>query len=167
MSKRRSYILIPFFVTITFIATGAILLSGDPSNEPKRFDYLVRENMFAGFRGDTVAMQRAIKLCEDTLRVNPNHPEALVWHGTAIWYLSGKAFQNHDIQTGMALSDSGLSEMNRAVELDSDNIAVRIPRAAAILAAAPFIPAPYGKILMQQGLSDYLKTLQIQSAYFS
>ena len=167
MFERRSYIILLFFVTVTFIATGAVLLSGDPATQPKRFDYLVREDMFAGFRGDTAAMQRAIKLCEDTLRINPNHPEALVWHGSAIWYLSGKAFQNHDVQTGMALSDSGLSEMDRAVELDSNNIGVRIPRAAAILAAAPFIPDPYGKMLMQKGLADYLKTLQIQSAYFS
>src|SRR5581483_1326926 len=128
------------------------------SDPPQRFDYLVREDMFAGFRGDSSALHRAMTLCEDTLRANPNHSQALVWHGCAIWYLSGQAFQSGDFQKGMALSDSGMGEMDRAVELDSNNVAVRIPRGAAILAAAPYLPEPNRTILLRKGLADYERT---------
>jgi tetratricopeptide (TPR) repeat protein len=137
------------------------------SDKSHRFDYLVREDMFAGFSGDTAAFQRAMKLCEDSLRANPNHAEALVWHGTGVWFLSGHAFQTGDFQRGMALSDSGMSQMDRGVNLDSNNVAVRIPRGAAILAAAPYIQEPYGSMLMRKGVADYEHVLKIQQSYFS
>src|SRR5256885_11247124 len=137
------------------------------SDKTKRFDYLIRDNMFAGFGGDTVSFRKAVQLCEDTLRVNPNHSQALVWHGSAIWFLSGKAFQAGDFQRGMKLSDSGMTEMDRAVELDPDNVAVRIPRGASILAAAPYVQGPFQTILFQKGVADYERTLQLQRGYFS
>jgi pentatricopeptide repeat protein len=44
----------------------------------------VRQDFFDGIRGDAAALDRAQKLCEDTLAKDPDHAEALVWHGAAL-----------------------------------------------------------------------------------
>jgi hypothetical protein len=48
------------------------------------FEFKVRGDFFDGLRGDTAALDRAIKLCEDTLASEPDHVEAMVWHGAAV-----------------------------------------------------------------------------------
>ena len=42
----------------------------------QRFDFKVREDMFAGMDGDTAAFDRAMKLIADTLAREPDHAEA-------------------------------------------------------------------------------------------
>ncbi|HEY4892173.1 MAG TPA: hypothetical protein VII10_10725, partial [Reyranella sp.] len=59
----------------------------------QRFDFKVREDMFAGMDGDTAAFDRALKLIDETLATDPNHAEALVWRGDARLFLAGQAFQ--------------------------------------------------------------------------
>ena len=39
----------------------------------QRFDFKVREDMFAGIDGDTAAFERAMKLIADTLAANPDN----------------------------------------------------------------------------------------------
>jgi hypothetical protein len=133
-------------------------------DQPKRFDYIVREAFFAGFAGDSVQLQYALDLCDDTLRVNPDHSQALVWHGSGIWFLSGQAFQTGNTARGMALADSGIREMDRAVELAPKSIGTLIPRGAALLASAPYIPGPYGKMLLEKAVCDYAAAYSLQRA---
>src|SRR5260221_14213315 len=57
----------------------------------ERFDYLVREDMFRGFAGDTAVFERAMALCETRLAADPNNAEALVWHGTGLLFRAGEA----------------------------------------------------------------------------
>src|SRR5881628_1869485 len=66
----------------------------------ERFDMLVRQDFFAGFNGNREALERGMKITEDTLAKDPNHAEARVWHGSGILYLSGQAFQKGDQQNG-------------------------------------------------------------------
>src|SRR5437867_9616380 len=77
----------------------------------ERFDMLVRQDFFAGFNGNREALERGMKITEDTLAKDPNHAEARVWHGSGILYLSGQAFQKGDQQNGMKLWRQGLDEM--------------------------------------------------------
>ncbi|SEP00562.1 hypothetical protein SAMN02990966_03650 [Rhodospirillales bacterium URHD0017] len=99
----------------------------------QRFDFKVREDMFAGMDGDTVAFDRAMTLIADTLAKDPDHAEALVWRGDGRLFLAGQAFQRRDFSEGLSLTAQGLSDMDRAVSLAPDNIAVRVPRAAGLL----------------------------------
>ena len=55
----------------------------------QRFDFKVREDMFAGMDGDTAAFDRAMKLIDDTLAADPDHAEALVWRGDGRLFLAG------------------------------------------------------------------------------
>jgi hypothetical protein len=99
----------------------------------QRFDFKVREDMFAGMDGDTAAFDRAMKLIADTLAREPDHAEALVWQGTGRVFMAGQAFQRGAIAEGQKLSADGLSDMERAGALKPDDIAVLIPRGASLL----------------------------------
>jgi hypothetical protein len=99
----------------------------------QRFDFKVREDMFAGMDGDTAAFDRAMKLIDDTLKADPNHAEALVWRGDGRLFMAGQAFQRGAFTEGQTLAAQATADMDRAVALAPDDIAVRIPRAAALL----------------------------------
>jgi hypothetical protein len=135
--------------------------------DSERFDVKVRQDFFDGMRGDAAALDRAQKLCEDTLAKNPNHAEALVWHGAALAARSREAFQRGDRDAGMALYTKALGEMDHAVELAPQSVGVRIPRGAVYLAMAPHVPEPERDKLATRGVSDYEATLAAQASYFS
>jgi hypothetical protein len=89
--------------------------------------------MFAGMDGDTAAFDRAMKLIADTLAADPSHAEALVWRGDGRLFLAGQAFQRGAIAEGRTLSAEGLADMERAVALSPNDIAVRVPRATGLM----------------------------------
>jgi hypothetical protein len=99
----------------------------------QRFDFKVREDVFAGMDGDQAALDRALKLMEETLSADPNHAEALVWRGDTRLFQAGQAFQRGAMAEGQALAVQGIADMDRAVSLAPDNIAVRVPRATGLL----------------------------------
>lgn len=134
----------------------------------ERFDFLVREDFFAGFAGDKEALARGMKVCEDALAKNPKHAEALVWHGGGLVFISGQHFQKGDTSKGMELWTRGLKEMDDAVALDPDSVGVLIPRGSTLISASRFMqPADTARPLLQKGLNDYEKVLQIQKSYFA
>src|SRR5690348_8099016 len=98
----------------------------------ERFDFKVREDTFAGFDGDKAAFDRAMKLIADTLAVNPDHAQALVWRGDGRLFLSGQAFQRGALTEGRRLYGEAMDDLERAVAIAPDDIAVRIPRATGL-----------------------------------
>ena len=146
-----------------FAALIGIAVHAQP---PARFDMQVRTDFFAGFAGDQTRMTRAMEVCERALAENPNHAEALVWHGSGLTFQAGMAFRKGDTQTGMDMFARGTKEMDDAVALEPDNVGVRIPRGAVLLQATRNMPPPMAKPLLEKALSDYERTLEIQSSYF-
>jgi len=134
---------------------------------PARFDMVVRADFFAGFGGDQARLAKGMETCERLLADNPNHAEALVWHGAGTAFRAGMAFQSGDAQAGMELWARGLGEMDKAVALEPENIGVLIPRGAMLLQATRNMPPQVAKPLLEKALGDYEKTLSIQSSYFS
>lgn len=138
------------------------------SDARERFDFLVRGDFFAGFAGDQGALERGMKVCEDVLAKNPNHAEALVWHGGGLVFIAGQAFQRADIRKGVELWDRGLKEMDRAVDLEPSNVGVLIPRGATLLPASRFVQdKSAGRALLEKGVGDYEKVLDLQKPYFA
>jgi tetratricopeptide (TPR) repeat protein len=131
-----------------------------------RFDLAVRADFFAGFSGDMVRFERAITLCETVLAANPDHAEALVWHGAGLAFRAGLAFQSGDAQKGMELWGRGMAEMGRAVSLQPDNVAVRIPRGASLLEASRQMPPAQATPILKLAVEDYERVLALQSPYF-
>ena len=99
----------------------------------QRFDFKVREDMFAGMDGDKEAFDRAMKLIDDTLAAQPDHAEALVWRGDGRLFLAGEAFRRGAVAEGQKLAAEAMAYMDRAVALAPDNIGVRVPRAAGLM----------------------------------
>src|SRR5262245_30026314 len=133
----------------------------------QRFDMIVRQDFFAGFNGNREALERGMKITEDTLAKDPNHAEARVWHGAGILYLAGQAFQKGDQQNGMKLWRQGLDEMEQAVRLAPNNVAILIPRGATLITATRFLPSEFGKTPLQTGVSDFEQVLKLQEPRFS
>ncbi len=102
----------------------------------QRFDLKVREDMFADMDGDQDAFDRALRLIDDTLARDPDHAEALVWRGDARLFMADQAFQRGDIAAGRKLYAEGLADVERAVALAPNSIAVRVPRASGLLPTA-------------------------------
>ena len=132
----------------------------------ERFDYVVRNDFFAGLSGNRAALDRAMKKCEETLAANPKHAEAMVWHGSGTLYLSGVAAESGDFTKTAELYKKGLDEMAAAVALAPDNVGVVIPRGATLLTASHTVPGDNGKELLRMGLADYEHVYQIQAPRF-
>ena len=125
---------------------------------------MVRNDLFAGFSGDAAALERAMKATEATLAENPNHAEALVWHGAGTYFLAGQAFQKGDPQKGMELAKKGIAEMDRAVAIAPNDIAVRVPRGSVLITATRFQQGPHVAPLVARAVSDFEKAYEIQGA---
>jgi len=130
--------------------------------EPVRFDHKVRDLYFTAFAGDKEALAKAMVITEATLKENPNHAEALVWHGSGVFFLSGDKFRTGDMQAGMELMQKGTGMMDRAVELEPKNIGVRIPRGSAYFAASRNMPPQMAQPLVEKGVADYESSWDMQ-----
>ncbi len=151
----------------TFIRFAAALIGvAAIIHAAERFDMTVRADFFAGFAGNHEALERAMKQCEAALRENPKHAEAMVWHGSGELFLSGLAFQKGDYAGGGQLWAKGLEEMDEAVRLEPENVAVMIPRGATLLIASAGAPPDQGKALLEKGVNDYARVKELQKPYF-
>ena len=148
-------------------AAIASFVFGALSRGAERFDYQVRNDFFAGFTGNAEAMARAMKTTETILAENPNHAEALVWHGAGVYFQAGKAFRSGDSEKGMELAEKGIGEMDKAVQIAPDDIGVRVPRGSVLLTATRFQQGPHVEPLIQRGLSDFQHVYELQSAQLS
>jgi tetratricopeptide (TPR) repeat protein len=131
-----------------------------------RFDLLVRADFFVGFAGSEARLAKGMEACERALAANPNHAEALVWHGSGLAFNAGMAFQKGDMKTGGELWQRGMTEMDTAVALEPDNVGVLIPRGAMLLQASQNMSAQMGRPLTEKGLGDYERVLEIQAPIF-
>ena len=128
----------------------------------ERFDLTVRNYFFAGFTGDSASLEKGMKICEDALAADPKNAQALVWHGSGVFFQSGQAFQKGDSQRGMELWQRGLKEMSDAVALQPDALGVVIPRGAVLLTASHYVPPEMARQLIQTGVQDFEKTYELQ-----
>jgi tetratricopeptide (TPR) repeat protein len=157
--------LIVTFIASLFLAVPQTAVR--PTGAGERFDLVVRSDFFAGFAGDQARLASGMEKCERVLASNPNHAEALVWHGSGLAFSAGMAFQKGDMKTGGELWQRGIEEMEKAVALEPDSVGVRIPRGALLLQATRSMPPEMGRPLLEKGVADYEHVLALQSAYFS
>ena len=139
------------------------------SPSAERFDYVVRDDFFAGLRGDTARLERAMKVCEELLAKNPKHAEALVWHGAALLLQAGQAFQRGEPDTARTLSSRGVSEMEAAINMAPADPGVLVPRGAVLSAAARNVGVrdpERAKAFLSTAVGDYEKAVAAQTPSF-
>lgn len=156
------------FVLVAFTLGQASRGQDDRSSESKgaddanRFDLVVREDYFAGFNGDKDALDRGMKASQLVLKENPNHAEAMVWLGGGQVFLSGKNFSKGNVVEGMKMWQEGLANMDKASELEPDNIGVLIPRAAVLMPASRNLPKPIRDQVLNGVLANFLRVYEQQ-----
>jgi predicted Zn-dependent protease len=106
----------------------------------ERFDYQVRGDMFRAFGGNEAAFKNAMSIIDAKLREDPDHAEALVCRGAARYWRAraGQSFGAGNTANARVLADAAMADMDRAIALQPSNIAVLIPRATVLLAAARY-----------------------------
>ena len=167
----------PLALTLSLLVTAVAILAllnavtpwqaAGQSPAAERFDYVVRDDFFAGLRGDTARLTRAMKVCEDLLAKNPRHAEALVWHGAALLIQAGQAFQRGEPDTARALSNRGVGEMEAAVAMAPANPGVLVPRGAVLSAAARNVRDPErATAFLRTAVGDYEKAVVLQAPSF-
>ncbi len=128
----------------------------------ERFDLVVREDLFAGFEGDGERLKKAMAKCEEILAKNEKHAEAMVWLGAGEVFLSGQSFQKGNVGKGMTYWQTGLDRMNKAAELEPDNVGVLIPRAAVLMPASRNLPSPIKEQVLKSVLKDFTRVYESQ-----
>jgi len=151
-------------VSTLVLGFGCALVTAGIAQE--RFDSVVRNDFFAGFSGDKEALARAMKTCEDALEKNPNDAQAMVWHGSGLFFRSGEAVHEGDIEKGLDLYQRGLKEMQSAVTIAPDDVTVRAARGAILLTGSQQVPSSMARPLIEDGLADYEHTLELQTGYW-
>ena len=153
-----------WFINLLFALALAL---APEQTTPDTWDYAtVRADMFAGLAGDAARFTKAMQACERTLARDPKHAEALVWRGSGLFFQAGQAFQRGDMAAGGPLWERGLGEMNEAVSLAPNSLAVVIPRGAVLLQAARAVPPAMSEPLLRTGVGDFEHVLELQQAYF-
>ena len=155
------------FVTWLVSAVVALPLAQEPAPRPQRFDYLVRADFFAGAAGDDARLQKVIDTCERALGQNPQHPEAMVWHGAAALVRAGRAFQQGDAEKGQQMFGRAVKEMTDAVALAPNNPGVLIPRGAVLFEATRTMAPEMAKPLLQSAIANYERALEVQAPTFA
>jgi hypothetical protein len=154
-------------MNIRYLIGTAVLVAAPHFAHAAGFDYKVRQDFFAGFSGDKVAFERAMKAAEAAIAESPNDSaEALAWHGAGLLSLSGPKFQQGDFAGGADLWTKAETEMDQAGKLDPKNPAVLIPRAAAWFAASRFTPPQMGTPVLMKAIADYETVYEVQKSYF-
>lgn len=137
---------------------------------PDRFDLLVRDDFFAAMDGDRDRYQKAMKLCNETLKENPNHAGALAFRGWGLTIKSRWETEAGDKKTGRRLLSDGITEMNRAVDLEPDNVGPLLVRGSVFINAtrAPNMSEEFRSLLLALGTYDYERVheLQTEQGYF-
>jgi tetratricopeptide (TPR) repeat protein len=134
---------------------------------PERFDNVVRADFFAGFRGDAARLERGMKRCEETLAVDPDHPDALVWHGAGLMFMAGEAQARQDFETARARATRGREELDRAESLAPDSLSVMLVRAVVLNASAPRVSdRARGQAMQKSAVEGFERALAIQTPYF-
>lgn len=141
-------------------AAAAFTLS---AQQPQRFQPGL--DFFAAMNGDQAAFQRAMSATEKLIAENPNHAEALVWHGIGTSMGGGQEAEKGNLPRAMELLQKGIEEMARAVDLAPDNIAVRIPRGAALRDMTRDMPPAMAQPLLEAARTDFQHTFDMQKDY--
>jgi hypothetical protein len=152
--------------TFTLMLALAIGTVYPAAQRTDRFDYVVREDFFAGFAGDAERLAKGMATCERVLADNPAHAEAMVWHGTGLMVQARSAFGAGDQKRGSELWARGLAETDKAVLLAPNDVGVLVPRAAVVLQATRTMPENIARPLIVSAVSNYERVLDIQKDTF-
>ncbi len=131
-------------------------------------DQRILDDFISGFRGNREALDRAVASAQKLLDTQPDNAEAMVYLGSGTLVLSGRAFQEeNDMQKGMELWEKGNAMMDKAVQIQPGNFAIRSQRGNTLLIASRRVPADWQPALLEKSLADFNAILDLHKEDFS
>jgi hypothetical protein len=119
-------------------------------------------DLLAAMNGDMERFERGMQTLESLLEKNPKDPAVMVLHGNGVFARSGMAYQKGDIQNAVKLSQVGLDEMARAVELAPDDLFVRARRGVLLITVSRSMPPAIAGSFTKIAVEDFERVLQIR-----
>lgn len=92
---------------------------------------------------------------------------ALVWRGAVRMFKAGNEFGAGNVGGGMKLWANGIADLDRGKELEPNNVAVLIPRAAVLVNAGRNAPAIMGRPLLEAVREDFEQIYKTQEQHLS
>ncbi len=136
--------------------------------QQSHLDQQLLSDFNSGFRGDRIALDRAVVATQKILGGQPDNAEALVYLGSATLALSGRALlDQNDMQKGMDLWEQGNAMLDKAVLLQPDNIEVRNQRGMTLLIGSRRVPPDWQPYLLEKCLADLNRILELQQDHFA
>jgi tetratricopeptide (TPR) repeat protein len=124
----------------------------------------MRNDLFAALSGNGDAVTRLVTNSERLLAANPDHPQALVWHGMTLlatgWPNSRMSSEERD--AALARFREGVAEVDRAVELAPDDIEVRVMRGIAFRPISLQMPSPNSERMLEKARTDFQRIFDLQ-----
>jgi tetratricopeptide (TPR) repeat protein len=144
---------------LTVVLASAVLLG-----QTRLDSNQMRNDLFAGMTGNPDALKRMKDSSAKVLAENPDHAQALVWHGAAT--LGGFFIdaQKGNAQTSMGSLQQGIAEMDRAVSLAPDDLEVRIMRAVLYGPASREMPPNLADAMLEKTRTDLQHSFDLQRA---
>ena len=124
----------------------------------------MRNDLFAAMAGNADAFKRMNEASSNVLATNPDHAQALMWHGAATLGEFFMEAQKGKAQSAMGSFQKGTAEMDRAVSLAPNDLEVRIMRAVLYAPASREMPPPFAEPLLEKARADFQHTFDIQQA---
>jgi len=123
---------------------------------------IVRD-LFDGFGGDAEALKRGFDATTQIIAGNPNHAEALAWHGAATLFQSSTTATLSALER-IGFFQRGTKEMDSAVGMAPDNASVRMARGVVLRMLTPGMPR-LGNVpgLIENARLDYQRLFDLQS----
>ena len=147
------------FVITTVAAAGALLA------QVRLDSNKMRNDLFAAMSGDKSALKRMFEASEPVLAQNPDHAQALMWHGVATLGAFFMQAQSGNVQAAFPTLQKATSEMDRAVSLAPDDVEVRVLRAVMYTPASRSMPGPMGTALLEKARDDFQHTFDLERDY--
>lgn len=124
----------------------------------------MRNDLFAAMEGNADALKRVLDASQKVLTENPDHAQALVWHGAAMLGGSFMEAQKGNPQAAMPNLQKGMAEMDRAVSLAPDDIEIRVMRAVLYGPASRQVPPPFTDGMLEKARTDFQRTFDLQQS---
>ena len=143
-------------ILLIVLVTGS-LLAQDRLDSNK-----MRDDLFAAMAGKPERLQPILDASGKILASNPNHGQALLWHGVAtLAGFFGEA-QKGNWQAAMPAFAKAEDEMDRAVSLAPNDLEVRVIRAVMYAPASRALPSPFSDRLLEKSRADFQHTFDLQ-----
>jgi tetratricopeptide (TPR) repeat protein len=109
-------------------------------------------------------VKRLLENSSSMLEANPDHAQALVWHGITLLAtgMPDRRTTAEEQQAAIARFQKGVAEVDRAVALAPDDIEVRVLRGIAFRPISQQMPPPFSERMLEKARTDFQRIFELQ-----